>query len=264
MQTRRPEPGPALYQGFFVESKDPIATMGQGVQHLIHNARRLYEDAKTLAEANRPVSAEFLLTTAKEEIGKVFILLDMIKLDFMKHESTLRRLCRAFYNHGIKLAYTTLNTAYALGDLKEAKQAFIDTAASWMPEEEESGVPDMPNLWVMEREWRLYVDYVEQDSQWFVPAEFDKDGWGTKTELGYVESCIQQAEEALEKGNFEREVLVAYHIAFSKHYFTEASPDWELTKAVYDFLGIAEQKDVRFWTLHERSFLLSWPLYAFA
>lgn len=48
----------------------------------------------------------------KEEIGKVFILLDMIKLDFAKHESTLRRLCRAFHNHGVKLAYTMLNTAY--------------------------------------------------------------------------------------------------------------------------------------------------------
>ena len=263
MQTRRPELGTALYQGLFVESKDHIAAIAQGIQHLVRNARRLYEDAKILAEANRLVSAEFLLTTAKEEIGKVFILLDMIKLDFPKHESTLRRLCRAFYNHGVKLAYTTLNTAYALGDLREAKQAFIDTAANWVLGQEENGVPDMPNLWVMEREWRLYVDYFEQDSLWFVPAEFDKSGWGTKTELGYVEDCIQRAEQALKEGNFKPETLVAYHTAFSKHYFTEASPDRELTKAAYHFLGITEPKNVRFWMLHERSFLFSWPLYAF-
>jgi len=121
----------------------------------------------------------------------------------------------------------------------------------------------MPSLWVMEREWRLYVDYIEEDRQWFVPAEFDKDGWGTKAELDSVESCIRRVEQASEEGNFEPETLVAYHAAFSKHYFTEASLDQELIKVAEDFLGITVPKDVRFWMLQERNFLLSWPLYAF-
>ena len=263
MQTRRPEPGPALHQGLFVKSQDPIAAIAEGIGYLIRNARRLYEDAKTLSEANRPVSAEFLLSTAKEEVGKVFLLLDMIKLDFAKHESILRRLCRAFYNHGAKSAYTTLNIEYKLADLREAKEAFTNAKASWVLGEEEDGVPDMPNLWVMEREWRLYVDYIGEDSEWLVPAGLDKDGWGTKAELDFVGNCLERAEQASEKASFEPETLVAYHAAFSKHYFTEASPDRELVKAAKGFLGISLPNDVRFWMLQEKYFILSWPLYAF-
>jgi hypothetical protein len=74
------------------------------------------------------------------------------------------------YNHGAKSAYTTLNIEYKLADLREAKEAFTDTKASWVLGEEEDGVPDMPNLWVMKREWRLYVDYIGEDSEWFVPG----------------------------------------------------------------------------------------------
>ena len=249
MQTRRPEPGPALHQGLFVKSRDPIAAVAEGIGYLIRNARRLYEDAKVLSEANRPVSAEFLLATAKEEVGKVFLLLDMIKLDFAKHESILRRLCRAFYNHGVKSAYTTLNTEYKLADLREAKEAFSDAKAPWVLGEEEDGVPDMPSLWVIEREWRLYVDYIAEDSKWLIPEEFDKDSWVTKVDLDNVENCIQRAEEANEKGNFELKCLRSYHKAFSKHFFNDRSDERELVKVSLDFLDIPYPKETRYWQL---------------
>jgi hypothetical protein len=91
----------------------------------------------------------------------------------------------------------------------------------------------------------------------------DKDGWGTKAELDFVGNCLRRAEKASEKASFEPETLVAYHATFSKHYFTEASPDRELVKAAKGFLGISLPNDVRFWMLQEKYFILSWPLYAF-
>lgn len=263
MQTKRPEPWSTLYQGLFGSNKDPINSISGGALHLIHNAWRLHKDAKILTEANQLASAGFLLSTAREEIGKVFILLDMVKLDFTKHESTLRKLCRAFYNHGAKSAYTTLNTVYKLADLREAKEAFFDAAASWVRGVEEDGVPDMPSLWVVEREWRLYVDYIAEDSEWLVPEEFDKDSWGIKADIDHIENCLQRAEEANKRGNFELKNLTAYNKAFSKHFFNEKSDERELVKVSVDFLGIPYPKDIRYWQLQETYFLLTWPLYAF-
>lgn len=263
MQTKRPEPWSALYQGLFVSNKDPINSISVGALHLINNAWRLHKDANILTEANQLASAGFLLSTAREEIGKVFLLLDMLKLDFIKYESALRKLCRAFYNHGAKSAYTTLNTVYKLADLREAKEAFNDTAASWVRGVEEDGVPDMPSLWVVEREWRLYVDYISEDSKWLVPEEFDKDSWGTKADLDHIENCLHRAEEAKKRGNFELKNLKAYHKAFSKHFFNEKSDERELVKVSIDFIGISNPKEIRYWQLQETYFLLNWPLYAF-
>lgn len=111
-----PKPGIKLFENLFLglEYEAILKRISDGVQAVISNSVRLLEDVEILLNSERFASAGFLLATADEEMAKAYILLDMCRLDFYKHENTLKHLCRAFYEHVAKFAYNEI-VRFSLG-----------------------------------------------------------------------------------------------------------------------------------------------------
>ena len=110
MEKKRPQPpkpGTKLFENLFtgLEHEETLKRISDGINAVITNAERLLQDVELLVKSDRYASSGFLLATADEEMAKVYILLDMCRLDFTKHENTLKHLCRAFYEHVAKFAY---------------------------------------------------------------------------------------------------------------------------------------------------------------
>ena len=105
-----PLPRLILYKNLFTEldHSGTLNRISDGITAIINNVNRLLEDVEILAKSNKYASAGFLLTTADEETAKVYILLDMCRLDFIRHENYLKNLCRGFYDHVVKYAYKTI------------------------------------------------------------------------------------------------------------------------------------------------------------
>lgn len=265
---KKPPPGPALFDSLFLKSRDPIELVHEGVEALIINAERLFDDSLLLAESGRALSAKFLANVMVEEIGKIFILMDMIKLDFTKYENKLRRLCGGFYSHGVKHSYVTLNLEFKLADMKEAEAAFNTVKPNWIQGDYESGEPDMPNLWTTQREWSLYVDLFADSHQWFVPDSSGAFNGGDEFTIRYVYGkYLDKITEAAKKGHFEIAILRNYHEVFSQHYFSEASDVKELITTASEFIsksGLPLPNGLStFWNYRAASPLLNWPLYHF-
>lgn len=164
-------PGKMLYENIFQNRDDIeiISIISDGCKIIYNNANRLIRDAKLLLNDNSYVSATFLGTTAREEMAKSHILIDACRLDF-KHESTLRRLCKSFYNHIDKYAYYTVLNLRALYKMEHVLEAWkVNTKKYWFSEIE-SGEPDMPHEVNFLREMPLYVDYIKFDGDWFDPS----------------------------------------------------------------------------------------------
>ena len=93
----RPDRKRVLFDFLFGGSRDEtFDRLSVGVCEIIDHASALLDDAAVLAAAKRYERAEFLLATAQEEIGKLYILLDMCRVDFAKGQAVLRYLCSAF------------------------------------------------------------------------------------------------------------------------------------------------------------------------
>lgn len=104
---KAPKSGDQLFDGVFKDRSvdDVLADMSSGIDCVLYKICCLLSDIKLLVTNDRLASAAFLLATAREELSKIFILIDMCRLDFTTHESTAKRLCAAFYNHISKHAY---------------------------------------------------------------------------------------------------------------------------------------------------------------
>ncbi len=153
----RPNPADLLYKNLFEEctplrSLDLIA---EGISASYNNANRLVSDARYLTDAGRHASAKFILTTAREEMAKSYILLDSCRLDWKKHISVLRRLCRAFYNHIEKYAYMEVLNFWNIRSMADAKHIWKIEVKRFWPAASENGEPDMPHDTFFEREMPL-------------------------------------------------------------------------------------------------------------
>ena len=261
------QPAIRLHSVIFRESRDPVAKIADGIPGCVRNARRLYEDAKVLVENQRFTSASYLLTVMSEELAKVYILVDMLRLDWTKHMSTERKLCQSFYSHGAKYAYLLLNRQYSLADMNEAKDAFRHARSEREPGDEQSGAPEMPSWWKIQREWSQYVDHFPDSSGWFEPSN-DRDAadfgeFGSDSE--FAKSNLLLFEEALAKHEFDAINLRKYHVAFSKHYFTDRSEIDELMAPVHSYTGDKLQDGPLVYSdLARKHPLFGWPLYYFS
>ena len=141
-----------------------------GVRACVDNAERLYRDSTTLKRSGSRGSAAFLLTTAREEISKTYMLLDMCRLDPVKHRSAITRLCAAFYSHVGKYAYLHVHEAHqTLHDMSQVLSIWETSVKKWWPEPIDSGEPSMPHDTYFEREMPLYVDCNSWDPDWIRP-----------------------------------------------------------------------------------------------
>lgn len=271
-QVKRPSQRSMLHKALFESRTDEsvLKIISSGILALCENARRLLDDAKILTNADRFSAACFLLATADEEAAKVYILLDMARLDFAKHQGELGKLCKAFYNHLSKHAYIETTRFNRLWDMAHLKKVVEMEKVEWFKGNYESGEPDMPAQALMVREGSLYVDFSDYDDAWFTPS-WSKEmvlGWGSEEgriggALAEVEGSVRRLEETRDAGLFSLECLQIFHGVFSQVFITSNTTNKEL-KALYDhFLKRLEEQGIHLSeTLRNDNALLEWPLYS--
>jgi AbiV family abortive infection protein len=266
---RGPKPSSLLYQNLFdrKDCEQSIRIVAEGISSVIVNAKRLLADAALMQEAGRLSTARFLITTAREEIAKTYILVDMCRLDFSRHESVLRKLCQAFYGHIAKHAYIEVLTFSNIKSMNDAKSVWESAVRRWWPGCYEGGEPDMPHETYFDREMPLYVDFGDYDQKWLLPTDSDQNA--------HFEPCLDQtplsdAHDLLdpwEKVSSLRlctpEVLTAINRVFAECYVKE-STDVDVLVARYQRVAQALESDLGVRPDDfEKSPLHQWPLYHF-
>lgn len=274
----RPSQGDTLYKALFQGRTDEssLETISSGILACCTNAQRLFEDAKILTNADCFATAHFLLATADEEVGKVYILLDMLRLDFAKHEGELRKLCRAFYDHLSKHAYIDILRFPGIWNwyLHGVKGSFDSERRKYWEGNPESGEPDMPADHLMVREGSLYVEFYSDYSQdvWWTPNNnHSKEmvlGSGPNKifegALTRVEKSVAKLEESRDNGLFSPECLQIFHEEFSKVFITSPNTRGEKILDLYNHIfGKLEKKGIQLsTTLRADNALIAWPLYS--
>lgn len=263
-----PHPADLLYKNLF---KDPThfescRLIAEGVSASYKNADRLLSDARYLADAGRDSSARFMLTTAREEIAKSFILLDMCKLDWDKHESVLRCLCKAFYSHIVKHAYMEVLDFWNIHSMKDVARWWEIKIKRHWPAPPESGEPDMPHDTYFEREMPLYVDYGDYDHRWLIPTDRDHQAYlsgGDKTRFSQIEKRIEKWKLADSVGIVSVEVFAILNRVFKDHCVGESTPV-ETVGCLYQEVAkrVDKQTGITVDSFME-SPVVQWPLYDF-
>ena len=170
-QLKRPKQSEILYNALFKNSKEKIISLiSNGIRELHMNAEKLLDDFDFLLKGKRFTSSDFILFTAAEELSKIYILIDMLRLDFQK-TGRLKRLCSAFYSHILKSVYfEIIRYPVSIHDMKHLQEiAEVEKQGYW-PARFESCEPDMINFALLRREMSLYVDFSEYDGIWISPS----------------------------------------------------------------------------------------------
>lgn len=267
LHSKAPERPKRLFEWLFSDgrSEDSFRIISEGLSGSVSNAERLLSDVRLLVERERYSSARFLLTTAREEIAKSYILADMCQLDLSKHRSVLRNLCRAFYDHISKHAYLELHKFPNLGSMPAVRDIWEIKTERWWPGDRENGEPDMPHDTAFDREFPLYMDYDDYADEWFVPADSEQAVHFVEmlheTPVSKTEKLIQPWREANSNGLCKLEVLEILNSVFQKQYIGDRATCAELEhlyeKAadhIVADIGIVRAKFVD-------SPLVVWPLY---
>jgi AbiV family abortive infection protein len=262
-----PKPGSKLYENLFegLEYDSTLKRISEGIHAVIANTSRLIEEAELLAESDRFATAGFLLATADEEIAKIYILLDMCRLDLLKHESTLKNLCRAFYDHVAKHAYSqTVRFQLRFQDMKRLKELWIAEITRWFPSGYESEEPDFPHSTYFTRQLPLYVDYIGFDQKWHVPDQA-LERYRFEKILG--ESSLTKSKRELAEINasaelkfFSSKILILINQVFKNHFISEKTQPSAIERIYQDFQDqLPENLQKHF----VGSVLNQWPIYSF-
>ena len=221
-----PERNKQLYEAIFENNSDEaiIEILSDGIKACYESAKRLRDDARKLIETKSFSTAGFLIATADEEIAKIYILMDMARLKFSKHESILRRLCKAFYDHLDKHIYFQIgleswsNIAEIIERIKIERSNDYYEIDDYDFDTHEVLGPPIPNQAVTRREWRLYVDYSKIAKIWTKPI-LEQRSFITSLvteELRDTESLLQLLDDAYAISLFDKDCLVILHEEFSK------------------------------------------------
>jgi len=265
-RNKAPDRADRLFKNLFADCQpdESFRRIAEGISGSSRNAARLLSDVKLLVEKGHFSSARFLLTTAREEIAKSYILVDMCRLNLSKYDS-LRKLCRAFYNHIYKYSYLRVLELPELNSMSDVKKIWkIETKLYW-PADPEDGEPDMPHDTVFDRELPLYMDYDDSIDGWFVPADSEQAGHFEvmfhETSVSRTEKLIRPWREANSIGLCAPKVLEILNIVFRKHYIGDDATSTQLdslygqvANSVVAKTNIVREKFID-------SPLVVWPLY---
>lgn len=198
-----------------------MSFISEGITCLLQNTHRLFGDVRCLVNQQRYATARFLLTTAIEEIAKIYILLDMVRLDIKKHRSVAKKLCAAFYDHISKHAYYEVQSFDRLRDIEHAYNFWeIETKKFWKGDFF-SGEPDMPHDTYFSRQLPLFVDCECTFSCWSIPENKTYEFFFKPDDLNVfmiVKSKFGEFEYADYEGLFTPESLNLLHLTFKDHY----------------------------------------------
>lgn len=264
-----PYPADLLFKNLF-ENCTPIQSLGlisEGLSASYKNAGRLLSDTQFLIKGGRLSSARFLLTTAREEIAKSFILMDACRLDMDKHNSDLRKLCKAFYNHISKHAYLEFPNFPNVHTMVDAKNIWEIETKRWWPAMVEDGEPSMPHDTHYDREFPLYIDFGDYDCCWLVPADTDQSIYFEDTSgespISNTQKLIEQWNKAESIGICSPKVLAILNNVFKKHYLSEDTTQTELYR-LYEKTAQCVSVETGISTkLFLDSPIVQWPLYRF-
>ena len=265
----KPRPAELLFKNLF-EYRTPAESfqiIAEGISVSYRNADRLLSDAQYLVDGGRLSSARFMLATAREEIAKPYILLDACKLDWEKHTSVLRCLCRAFYNHVSKYAYLETLASPNI-NMEQVKNTWEIEVKRWWPANYGDGVPDMPHDTFFNRELPLYVDYGDYERCWLEPNDSDQEVYFEELPLiggpmSRTSKLIMQWKQADAIKICSPEVLAILNSTFKTRYLREDAT-WEQLCNLYKDVA---QRVSRETDISVESFMASplvrWPLYRF-
>lgn len=263
-----PKPGIKLYENLFngLSCGVILNRISEGIYAAIENSNRLIEDVELLLKSKRFASAGFLLATADEEMAKVYILLDMCRLDFHRHENILKQLCRAFYDHVVKYAYNkVIRFPLQFRDMKHVKDAWITEITRWWPSGYESGEPDFPHNTYFNREIPLYVDFIEFDRAWHIPDHntlwYKFDANIGENSLSKSKNFLKRLNDNKQNGFFSQEALSILNIAFKEQYISEKTENDTILKLNEE---VKNQLDQHLQKTFYKSSLAEWPLYSFS
>ena len=257
-----------------------INFISEGLDLIRKNAKRLLDDAKAFSKKERYASARFLLSTADEEMGKWYILVDMIRLH-ENHEATLKALCKAFYNHVAKYAYRNVSWREEWREFKAVKKKWENEVARWKRLDRAKFKAAIRHPTVYDREWPLYVDVdVDVDAinepetgkgegktaklgHWGAPEndsyenEFvaDSSGFSILTEVSEEFERISDSHRA---GLCSCAALRDLNQVFRKEFFGH-NTDAKRLRKLYD--GLAKKRGV---SDYLDTAMAAWPLYYFA
>ncbi len=265
-----PNRSKVLYDSLFGGDRSgALETIANGIATIGENVASLLSDAQLLADSERYERAEFLATTAEEELGKLYILVDMCRLDFARHESVLRGLCKAFYDHVAKHAYVELNaqTYPGITNLAEMKEAYRIETQLWWPSDYESGEPDMPSDVYFYREANLYVNFDDYAKVWSIPKIPSK---AMLFENPFLGTPVSKAEKVMKKiehthalGLFEPDRLGILNDHFSHRFINDRT---EMDDLLGLYRSVGADLESQFGLPIERfeaSEVHNMPLYAF-
>lgn len=262
-----PKPADLLYKNLFLgqTAEQSYQLLSEGLSGCCQNAERLLADAEHLAQADRLCSARFLLTTAREELAKPYILLDACRLDFEKHESVLRALCGAFYNHIAKHAYVELQRFPSLGSMAEVMDLWKVEVQRWWPTEPESGEPDMPHDTYFDRELPLYVDFSDYSRSWLIPDNDAQRAYFmpilAETEISRPRELVAALHQAESMGFFTPKCLQVINEVFKNRYVGNGTMA-ESIQHLYERVAQKIEKDFKITAQSFlRSTIVQWPLY---
>lgn len=239
--------------------------LSEGISACCQNAERLLADAEYLTQADRLCTARFVITTAREELAKPYILLDACLLDFEKHECVYRALCRAFYNHVYKHAYVEIQKFSSLNSMAEIMELWNIEVRRWWPADVESGEPDMPHDTYFDRELPLYVDFDDYSHRWLIPRTDSQRAHFVsilgETEISRARTMLNALSRAKAQGLFVPSCLRLINETFRKHYLGKETTGTVLhglyeqaAQKVANEIGVSKETFLQ-------STIVRWPLY---
>ena len=233
-----PKPSGVLFKFLFGgNTEQAFGRLSEGIVAILGNTQKLVDDATVLVDAKRFERASFLIATAEEEMGKVYILLDMCRVDLARRQDVLHHLCNCFYNHILKHVYLDLsvNEYAGIQELSELQRGFRVGAQKWWPSDPESGEPDMPHDMYFEREANLYVDVDSYADIWVAPGN---PAMNMRFHDSFIPSPLNMAREKLDKlcaeqnlELYQPEALKIFNEAMKGLRVDEKTPTTELLAA---------------------------------
>ena len=201
----------------------------------------------------------FLITTAREELAKAYILADICRLDPEVHGSVIAKLCKAFYSHIAKYAYLDIyEFSKCFGSMSDIVPVWDIGIRKWWPASD-SLEPCMPHDVYLLREKPIYVDYSEWDQDWLIPSNaqeailFENRMWKAPD----AEHHLSGWRIAMDLNLCSSDAFAAVRACFSNRYIGK-SAKWSDVNAIYERF-VAElglQK-----SLFATTSLRVWPLY---
>ena len=254
-----------FFEAIFINRKrdQSIELIADGINVLIENASRLYDDASILIKNSRWTGAKIFLTTADEEMAKVYILIDCCRLDFIRHQSVLKKLADAFYDHTIKHAYMQVvshSNQDKIRELVEEWRYGIEYVEE--PFDENAENPIEYHATHFTREIPLYIDFDFTNQCWTEPASYLAE---YSQAMGYGQTWVEENLELLQRtqndGFFSTDALTIFNEEYKRNYINQKI-DISSIKRLNTIIAMNIEKSVGIKAeLYDRSSLNKYPLY---